>query len=284
MKRGAKAASDPAPLCAPVQLVVRLQKRGDDGTIQVRVGFDLELYNLLGKNLEMDHASRSERKRSPPLRRRRVINQALLRYHEAAGILGFGLGQSDTTQVRRHSVNILSADVHQRYFSWSASHPVLSQGKPGLEALMMNFALLTDGFADYPFAESSRIPPGKFALQQASKKLQEELLGQAHAFDSLPLDDMQRSVLRGTPFCSVSSTWPMSRRRRSRWWPSSRWRKGRSIDFYALVDPEIKDDKELKAVCGYAQKHGKPPRVIMSEDDLAIPILFESARAYCRSR
>jgi hypothetical protein len=136
--------------CALVQIAVRYAEKGQDGKIKTVVGLDRDLYALLG----LDRGKLSDKIQ--------IINQALLRLHEALYLLGYGLGQKTSERVRLLGILLSSQDVYDG-FSQRQPNPRF----PSIPKAAMIHLLFQVGFGDFPFFEHPSGPDSNELLHQA---------------------------------------------------------------------------------------------------------------------
>ena len=258
--------------CALVQIAVRRARTDKNGKIEAVVGIDQDLFNLLGM------------KNSSISRKDQVINQAMLRLHEAIYLLGYGLGHKTSEQSRLLTGVFFSKQLYSVISEFPTWKKLPEKAKlAGATVFLLNQL----GFGDFVVVEAQNISPTKKELLAAAYQFNNGMLNVSK--HSGP-DNVAAYFRLYANFNDSESFMAVAH---------AAYAESIKDHIHNLLDPEQDSTSKIKEICAftrnylatfkdsspkeYAEAALKYPGFPSPEESRrAFPGIFERAEKYCR--
>jgi hypothetical protein len=258
--------------CAVVQIASRHSRTSSAGNLEAKVYLDHELYNKLGLK---DGVLSLETQ---------IINQSILRTHEALYLLGYSLDQKTSEKTRvmssflflQESYELLTRILNKTY----AIAPDQSE-LSGLQKYAIVMILYHHGFGEFPYIGHKSIPPLKKEFRDAYRRYQTGFATLNQSIDQMHLPEAGTTALKNHAFAVWMSQ--MTGVDAFIGAALSLLLSNQVQDFYVLLNPQFETQNEIRSTCSmidrWLDRYGKP----RSQTAQLTVEMFRNAKSYCKT-
>lgn len=248
--------------CAPVQIAVRFASL-QAGRIPAHVELDYNLFRRLGLERGVLNINKQ------------VLNQSMLRLHEALYLIGFGLGQKTSEKVRLMTAKILSVDFYTDLLELAlglnriflTQHPTMPSILVPMKRTVITGTIFANGFSSFSLVDRGEISPLQMRLMTGLNNFLAATKARGLQANGLKLvsSDVDAEAFMGYSYVALN--------------------RGNIDDVYDLIDPTLDDKAQVlavKKVCNVliAKEFSEPARV-QRNLPAEVQAIFQGAKRFC---
>ena len=255
--------------CSVVQIATRYA-RTINNVVETELFLDHELFNKLGLRDGILN------------KQAQVINQALLRLHEALYLLGYSINQNTSEKVRSMSSYLVLQESYDTLVSIADKTYAISPGEStmtGIQKYAMLTILYYEGFGEVPYIGRKSISTRKQQFKNSYKKYQEDFSKINASIDKLNLSEPALSQMKSASF----AIWMSELKQNDAFIGAtlSLLISDQVGDIYRLLDPDIDTLAEEKNICNqidkWLERFGNP----VGQNGILTVKMFRNAQQFC---